>query len=184
MSRDYSKFMNFLMAEMYNAFFQKRLPGVLPDMKEMLQFSPQRRIGYWFLFEYGIVIRLYGFVHQPYILPAFLSMRVFSLELIRQRLIVENDNFLNFKKTLEIKFPWIVGPLVIKNKVALPIIESMLIEMGFLVEASINYDPHHVISNRRQANKNKPFEHYEVVGIYEQANWMDYPKDIKDGKNM
>ena len=76
MRRDYCKFMNFLMGEVYNVFFRKRLPRVLPDMKEMLQFSPQRRIGYWFLFEYGIVIRLYGFVHQPYIPPSFLTMSV------------------------------------------------------------------------------------------------------------
>ena len=63
MSKDYCKFMNFLMAEVYNAFFQKKFPRVLPKMKEMLQFSPKIRIGDWFLSEYGTVIRLYGFVH-------------------------------------------------------------------------------------------------------------------------
>ena len=98
MSRYYSKFMIFIMAPVYNVFFQKILPRVLPEMKEILQFSPERRIGYWFLSEYGIVIRVYGFVHQPYILPAFLTVRVFSLELIRQRLIVEDENFLSYKK--------------------------------------------------------------------------------------
>ena len=56
--------------------------------------------------------------------------------------------------------------------------------MGFLVEYSINYDPQHVISNRRHANKNKPFEHFEVAGLSEEARWMDYPKDIKNGGNM
>ena len=56
--------------------------------------------------------------------------------------------------------------------------------MRFLVEAAINYDHHHVISNRIHANKNKPFEHSEVVGLSEVENWMDYPKDIKNGKNM
>ena len=59
-------------------------------------------------------------------------------------------------------------------------IERMLREMGFLVESSINYDPHHIISNRIQANKNKPFEHSEVARLYEAANWMDYPKDINN----
>ena len=60
-------------------------------------------------------------------------------------------------------------------------IDIMLREMRFLVEAAINYDPHHIISNRRQANKNKPFEHFEVSGLSEAANWMDYPKDINNG---
>ena len=56
--------------------------------------------------------------------------------------------------------------------------------MGFSVEDVVNYDPHHVISNRRQANKNKPFEHFEVEGLSEEANGMDYPMDVNDGENM
>ena len=44
MSRDYCKFMNFLMAPVYNVLFQERLPRVLLEMKEILQLSPKRRI--------------------------------------------------------------------------------------------------------------------------------------------
>ena len=33
-------------------------------------------------------------------------------------------------------------------------------------------------------NKNKPFQHYEVEGLSEAANWMHYRKDINNGKNM
>ena len=109
---------------------------------------------------------------------------MFALELIRQKLIVEDEHFLIFKKTSEIKFPWTMGPFFIKRKASLSIIEIMLREMGFLVEFDVNYDPHHVISNRRQANKNKPFEHFEVAGLSEATNWLDYPKDIKNGENM
>ena len=116
-------------------------------MKEMLRFSPERRIEDWFLFEYGTAIRVYGFGHQPYTLPAFFTMRVFALELMNQKLIVEDEHFLSFKKTLEIKFPWTVSPFVIKIKLALSVIDSMLKEMRFSVEAAINYDPHRVISN-------------------------------------
>ena len=104
--------------------------------------------------------------------------------MIRQRLIVEDEHFPSFKKTSEIKFLWIVGPLTIKSKSTLPMNEIMLIEMGFLVEAAVNYDPHHVISNRRHTNKNKPFDHSEVAGLSEAKNWMDYPKDINNGENM
>ena len=79
----FRKYMNLLMSEVHNVFFQQKLLKVLPLMKEMLQFSREKRIGDWFLLEEGIVIRLYGFVYQPYILPGFLTPRVFSLELIR-----------------------------------------------------------------------------------------------------
>ena len=114
------------MYEVYNAFFQKRLPRVLPQMKEMLQFSPEKRTGDWFLLEQGTVIILYGFLYHPYILPAFLTVGVFSLELIRQKLVVENEHFLNFKKSSEIKFPWVVGPFIIKNGSYLPMMEILL----------------------------------------------------------
>ena len=38
----------------------------------------------------------------------------------------------------------------------------------------MNYDLLHVISIRRQVNKNKPFEHQEVEGLAEKTNWSEY----------
>ena len=49
MATDYCKFMNQLMAEVYNLFFQERLPRVLPEMRQMLQLSNRKKIGHWFL---------------------------------------------------------------------------------------------------------------------------------------
>ena len=108
------------MSEVYKVFFQHKLQRVLSIMKEFLQFSPEKRIGDWFLLEEGTVIRVYGFTHEPYILPAFLTPIIFALELIRQKLIVANEHFINFRKASEIKFPWVVGPFIIKNKSAIP----------------------------------------------------------------
>ena len=167
--------MNFLMSKVYGDFFQQRLPRVLPQMRETLQFSPEKIIRDWCLSEHITMIRLYGFVHQTFILLTFLTVRVFDLEMIRQRFIVENDHFNNFRKSSDIKFPWAIGPFVIKNKAALPLIESLLREMGFPIEASINYDPHHIISIKRKANKNNPFEHHEVACLLEATNWSNYP---------
>ena len=42
---DYCKFMNQLMAEVYNLFFQERLPRVFPKMRQMLQLSNSKNIG-------------------------------------------------------------------------------------------------------------------------------------------
>ena len=119
----FGKYMNFLMSEVYKVFFQHKFPKMLPIMKELLQFSPKKRIGDWFLLEEGIVIIVYGFVHQPYVLPAFLTPMIFALDLIRQNLIVENEHFINFKKSSEIKFPWVVGPFIIKSKDVFPMVE-------------------------------------------------------------
>ena len=80
MSRDYTKFMNFLMEAIYNFMFQKRLSRVLPEMRAAWQHSTDSRIGYWFLFENGTVIRLYGFTRLRYLFPPFLTPKVFSMD--------------------------------------------------------------------------------------------------------
>ena len=121
-------------------------------MQESLQFTQDREIGGWFLLEEHTFIRVYGFTHERYIFPAFLTLRVFALDIVRQKLIVENEHFISFKKSSEIKFPWVIGPFII---VTLPVVESLLQEMDFKKDFFVNYDPQHVISQRRQMNKNK-----------------------------
>ena len=108
-SISFGKYMNFVMSKVYKLFFQQKLPRLLPVMKELSQFSSEKRIWDWFLMEEGTVIRLYGFVYKPYVLPAFLIPRIFLLEMIRKELIVENEHFINFKKSPEINFRWVVG---------------------------------------------------------------------------
>ena len=56
--------------------------------------------------------------------------------------------------------------------------------MGFSLGTAINYDPHQVISKRRQKNNNKPFEHSEVAGLKEAVNWEDYPDKAPDNVSM
>ena len=128
--------------------------------------------------------RFYGFFHPPYMFHAFLTPRVFSIEFIRKNLIVEIEHFLNYNKSTEIKYPWEVGPFIIKNKASLPMIESLLKEMGFFTEIVVNYDPHHVISNIRKSLKRNHFEHEEIVGLEYAANWSDYPKGTPKDTDM
>ena len=45
MATDYCKFMNQLMAEIYEIFFQERFPRVFPEMRQMLQLSKCKKIG-------------------------------------------------------------------------------------------------------------------------------------------
>ena len=125
----------------------------------MLQLYSSKMIGDLFLTEFETVIRLYGFVHQPHVLPAFLTVRIFSLELIRKRIIVEEEHILSFRKSSIINFPWEIGPYTLKSRTSLPLVDSLLKSMGFSLGHAINYDPHQIISKRRQANKRKPFEH-------------------------
>ena len=154
--------------------FQSKFPRVLPKMEEMLQFAPNKKVGDWFFLKRHTIIRFYGFSHEQYILPTFLTPKILSLEFIRKKLIVENQHFIKFKKAFKIKFPLKVGPFIIKNKFALCMIEGLLQDMNFMKATKVNYDPNHIISQRRQLNKNKSFEHQEVDGLAEWANLMDY----------
>ena len=78
MCKYYCKFMSFLMALVYEVLFQKRLPRVLLEMKKLLQLSPERRVGDWFLSMNNTVIRVYGFIHQLYVLLTFLTLKMFA----------------------------------------------------------------------------------------------------------
>ena len=49
MATDYCKFMNQLMAKIYELFFQERLPRVFPEMRQMMQLLNSKKIGDWFL---------------------------------------------------------------------------------------------------------------------------------------
>ena len=106
--------------------FQDKLPRVFPDIEELLQLYRDMIIGDRFHLKEHIIIRVYGFVHEPYSLCAFLTPRIFALEYIIQTNIVENEHFLNFRKGLEIKFPLKVGPFIVNNKYTLPVIEGFL----------------------------------------------------------
>ena len=134
--------------------FDEVPPHVLEDMKCLMQSSPEDRVGYWFLHKDCIVLRIYGFTGEPYKLPAFLTPRFFALEFMRQRLHSKEEHFGGFKKSSNIKFPLKAGSFIFKNKGALVFIEKSLENMEFQKEPKVNYDPHHVISLRKQANKN------------------------------
>ena len=64
-------------------------------------------------------------------LPSFLTLRVFSIEFIKQKLLVEIEHFLKYNKSNDFKYPWGVGPFTIKNKGDFSMVEGLLRELGF-----------------------------------------------------
>ena len=122
---------------------------------------------------------MYGFTREPYRLPSFLTPRIFALEFMRQRLNVEEEHFRAFKKYSDVKFPLKVGPFIFKNKSALLVIEKLLEVMDFQKEEKVNYDPHHIISQRKQLNKNKPFDHQIVEGLDKMENLSNFEENTE-----
>ena len=60
----------------------------------------------------------------------------------------------------------------------------MIRGMGFPTEDGMNYDSRHIISSKRKAKKNNPFEHHEVACFLEAANWSDYPQKKQGDDGM
>jgi hypothetical protein len=158
-------FINKVMSRVYSLIFNTNLPRVLDDMRSYLQPNPENRVGDWVLFMHSTMIWVYGCHESPYLLPIFLTPRVFSLEFIRQRIISETEHFLKLHKASNLKFPFIIGPFIVKTRSCLSQIQAKLKEFGFAQLQGRRYDPHQIISKRRLMNKQAPYEHEHVEGF-------------------
>ena len=169
---------------MYRVLFQEKLSRVIPKMEEVLQFSLDRIIRDWYLLKEHTIIRVYGFVHDPYILPKFLTPRILSLEFTKKNFIMEIEHFLSFRKASKIKFPLKVRPFIIKNKFSLQVVEGFLQHMNFMKDTKINNDPHHIISQRRKQNKNREFDHQEIQALAQRAKLIEYLSVVENSNSI
>jgi hypothetical protein len=80
-------FINKVMSKVYSLIFNTNLPRVLDDMRRYLQPNPENKVGDWVLFMHSTVIWVYGCHESPYLLPIFMTPKIFSLEFIMQRII-------------------------------------------------------------------------------------------------
>ena len=111
------------------------------------------------MFENYTVIRVYGFEEDPYLFPSILNPRVYALECIRQILLFDQEHFVKFNKATTIKPFYKVFPFTIKSKSGISIVEGLLGAMNFRKGQKENYDPHHVVSEKRKKNRSSPYQH-------------------------
>ena len=101
------------------------------------------------------MIRVYGFEGEPYKLPKFTTRRLFALEFLRQRLIVENGNFLKYRKASSMKFNFTLEPFVVRFVYdiivvdVITVVDQILKSMNFQIDISLRYDPKKVFHQRR-----------------------------------
>lgn len=93
--------------------------------------SPQTRVGDWFLFEDHTIIRVYVFKDELFLFPAYSTPRIYALEYIGWRFASDHEHFDQHKKSITFKFPFTVGPLTTKRKIAREITEKMMRSMKF-----------------------------------------------------
>ena len=81
-------FANKIMSRIYKLIFDQELPRVTEMMRSNLK-TGSEIIGDWFLNVEYTEIKLYGFNGYPFLLPDFLTDRIFSLEFSKKRIHIE-----------------------------------------------------------------------------------------------
>lgn len=139
------KFVNEFMFEVYAMIYEEMLPRVSSELHTCLHSSVESNIGDWFLCKDYTILRMYGAEVNPYRLPAFLTTRIFALEVLRQR---SNSDFFHFaskNQAASLKLLVVVGPFTIKNKAVVQLIDEMMTCYKFEEDRSCQYDPYHII---------------------------------------
>ena len=103
-------------------------------------------------------------------IPAFLTPRIFSLDLLRKRLHLDELHFANKKKTSNFKVPITIGPFLVKNRATIELIDDIMACFGFASYFSCQYDPLHLISKKKKRQKRGNYEHQGTPEMDQMAN--------------
>ena len=104
---------------------------------------------------------------------------------MRQRLNVENDNFLKSKKASTIRFKYTLEPFVVKFVAAISVIDQILKNMNFDSNKALRYDPNKVLHQRRINMNFKGYEaeHDEVLAALANIDLFEKIRVGNDSSN-
>lgn len=160
---------------LYKFIFGSSMPRINDELKLLLQ-NLVENTGDWFCFKDYVVIRVYGFEGEPFKLPRFTSRRLFVLEFMRQKLNVENDNFLKNKKSSTMRFNYTLEPFVVKFVATISVIDHILKSMNFDTDKALRYDPNKVLHQRRLNVNLRGYEaeHDEVLAALANTDLFEH----------
>ena len=85
--------LNQIRSRLFVLLFGTQFPMISKELKNKLQLSPQKKLGDWFLFEDHTIIRVYGFEDEPFLLPSFLTPRIYASKYISQIFSLDHEHF-------------------------------------------------------------------------------------------
>ena len=118
-SKVFSQFVNEFASRVYLFIYEANYPRVPQQFQNYLHPQTENQIGDWFLYLVYTMMRVYGSEDQPYRLPTFLTPRIFSLEVLRQRLHSNELHFSSKNQTSTFKVLITIGPFIVKNREAI-----------------------------------------------------------------
>lgn len=152
-------------------------PRINEEIKKVLQLSNQSKTRDSYLYQNHTEIRVYGSQLVPYMLPKYLSMRLFALEYIRKNLNSNEIHFISAKKKTQIKIKNQIGPFICINRNLGKEANRFLQEFKFRNNLKWNYDPLGVISKLRVKLKLTPFIHESKTKIEKYSNQWEWLKN-------
>jgi hypothetical protein len=78
-------------------------PRINDEVRRILHLSDNAKTGDWYLYQNHTEIRVYECELVPYKLPQYLSVRIFSLEYIRQIMNLDDIHFVSLKKKQQLR---------------------------------------------------------------------------------
>jgi hypothetical protein len=115
-------------------------------------------------------------------LPKFLTIRIFALEYIRQRLNFDYIHFSSKKQKVTFKLKKEVGPFIVNTRATFQVAEKLLQEMGFQQGEVWTYDPHLIITNKRTKMGTIPYGHHskpQLEPLENQDSWEDVQRILQ-----
>ena len=91
-------------------------PRVSEEIKKVMQLTEQVRTADWYLYQNYTEIRVYASELAPYKLPKYLSMRIFSLEYIRQMIDADEVHFVSAKKKSQFRIKSHIIPFICNSR--------------------------------------------------------------------
>jgi len=163
-------FINKIISRIYELLYEDKLPRVTEEMRKSLRLTKGKATSDWFLYPDVTIVRVYGFRGFPYVLPAFLTPRIFFMDFSRQKIATEEFHFTKSHKTSSLKFPFTLGPFTFKNRSCVVILDCHICQFQFLLAPKVRYDPHDIVSKRKKRKTKEAREHESLEGLEEIAN--------------
>lgn len=112
----YKDFIDCFVHPVINMLTSSIQPRIIIEIKRILQLEKNSKVGYWYLYQNHIEIRIYGCELPPYKLHKYLLMRIFSLEYFRQIVSANDVNFLVSRNNTQFKMKNQMGPFIYNTK--------------------------------------------------------------------
>jgi hypothetical protein len=111
---------------------------------------------------------------DPYRLPKYLPVRIFSLEYIRQMINSDEIHFMSLKKKQQLIIKGKIRSFICNSRGAGEEADRLLKEMKFFFSFIWHYDPCRIIIDMRIKNKNIPCVHTPNPEIEKFANQTEW----------